>query len=91
MQTLKQSFAEIFNDSDHSVNNAIDSKINKLNENVTKKLDELRATISALHTELTVQDATITRVQQENQQLKGLMANLSARKENILQESKGIT
>ena len=82
---VKAKFAEIFN---VSINNAIDSKINKLNENVTKKLDEHNATISALSTELAVKDAIIARIQQENQQLKGLMANLSARNEDILQESK---
>ena len=51
-------------------------------------MDEFNAIISALRTELAVNDATIARIQQENQQLKVLMANLSARNKDILQESK---
>jgi TolA-binding protein len=63
--------------SNTDVNLAIETKVDKLVGKLSKQVDELNATISALRIELTVKDATIVKVQEDNQQMKSAIASLT--------------
>lgn len=82
---IKTKLSEIFIE---SVNSAVESKFDKLIGKMSKQVDDLNATITALRIEMSAKDASIIKVEQENQQLRSSLASLSCRNEELQEDSK---
>jgi cell division protein FtsB len=75
---VKNKLSEMFAE---SINAIIDTKL-------MQKIDELSATVTMLRTELISKNATIENIQRENQNLRTVVEKLSAKNEDLLQETK---